>query len=80
MENVFRKSYSYHLCFDLGKPIHRRDAEAVEKTQRENMKRVMRKERTKRRNAEERRKHPIPFFFSQRFLCGLCVSAVNRLC
>jgi hypothetical protein len=47
--------------------------------QREKMKRVMRKERTKRRE-EKRRKHPLPFFFSLRFLCGFCVSAVNRLC
>jgi hypothetical protein len=40
---------------DVGKPIHRRDAEIAENTQREKMKRVMRKERTKRRNEEKRR-------------------------
>jgi hypothetical protein len=61
----------------MTKPINRGDAESAEKTQREKMEKVMRKERTKRRNKEERRKHPLPFFFSLRFLCGLCVSAVN---
>jgi hypothetical protein len=60
---------------DVGKPIHRRDAETAENTQRGKMKRVMRKERTKRRNEEKRKekKLPLPFFFSPRFLCGLCV-------
>jgi hypothetical protein len=36
----------------LGKPVHRRDAEVAEKTQRKEMKRVTKKEKSKKRKRE----------------------------
>jgi hypothetical protein len=61
----------------LTKPIDRSDAETAEKTQREKMKRALRKERNKGEEMGEKIIELSPFFFSQRFLCCLWVSAVN---
>jgi hypothetical protein len=61
----------------LGKPVHRRDAEFAEKTQRKEMKRITKKEKRIREEEEEER--TLSSSSSLRFLCEFCVSAVNWL-
>jgi hypothetical protein len=57
---------------DLGKSVHRRDAEIAEKTLRKEVKRIMEED------LKKRREYSLPLY-SLCDLCGRCVSAVNWL-
>jgi 5'-3' exonuclease len=71
------RSIVISYVFDVGKPIHRRDTETAEKTQRKDEKSNEKRESKEKRREEKKN---TLLFFSLRFLCGFCVSAVNRLC